>query len=99
VAGNLAAAERLLSRDATDAIIFEPGLRGLQGQPLLGRLRTLAATVPVIIVSGYPLGRWFNGDVREHIFAYFPKPFDIWELQATVRKCVSIHARRQYVCR
>ena len=93
VAANLADAEQLLESHCTDAIMLEPWLRGLQGQPLLDRLRAKASAVPVIIVSGYPLGRWFNGDVREQIFAYFPKPFDILEFKAAVRKCVGLHAQ------
>ena len=67
-------------------VTLEPRLRGLQGRELLDRLRARDAEVPIILVTGHSLSRWFEEVIRDEIFDYIPKPFDTTEVLTAVRK-------------
>src|SRR5262249_4910737 len=88
IAENGTEALQILEREAVDTVTLEPRLRGIQGRELLSLIRDKNPQIPVILVTGHRLSRWFDDMIREEIFDYIPKPFDKTEVLTAVLKSV-----------
>ena len=88
----------ILQNQAVDAVTLEPRLRGIQGRELLSRIRSVRPDVPVILVTGHRLSRWFDDMIREEIFDYIPKPFDTSEVLSAIRKSVTRRTLVRMAC-
>lgn len=76
----------ILASERVDAVTLEPRLRGIQGRELLELLRQRIPDVPIILVTGHRLSRWFDATIRDEVFDYIPKPPDTDEVLTAVRK-------------
>ena len=83
--GNGVEALQRLRHEAPDAMLLDLGLPGLDGLAVLGRLRALKCTVPVMVLTA----RCGVGDRIQALNAgaddYLSKPFDMDELEARLR--------------
>jgi len=78
------AAVRLLGSEDVDLVITDIRLPGLDGLGVARHVRTSCEDVPVIILTGYPDVRTAVEAVREGVYDYLAKPFDIDRLRMVV---------------
>ena len=98
IAENGARALHILESQSIDALTLEPRLRGIQGRELLRLIRSRSPEVPVILVTGYRLSRWFDDMIRDEIFDYIPKPFDTGAVLTAVQKSLKRRALSRTAC-
>ena len=98
LAENGPCALHILESQPVDALTLEPRMRGIQGGQLLKLIRATNPGVPVILVTGHRLSRWFDDMIRDEIFDYIPKPFDTAEVLTAIRKSMRRRALSQPAC-
>ena len=85
----LAALEQAAEESAPDAIISDIRMPGIDGLGLLSRLREAQPELPVIITTAHSdLGSAVES-YQGGAFEYLPKPFDIEEAVAVVRRALA----------
>jgi len=85
---------RLARERVPDLITLDLGLPGrMDGREFLRRLRHDPATqgVPVIVVTGM----WYDPSREDKVEAVLGKPFDVAELEDTVRRVLSLPGSRR----
>ena len=79
----------LLAERAFDAAVTDVKLPGINGGEFLRRALVLRPSLPVIVMSG-----GYGYDEREYLdagaFGYLLKPFDVADLEAVVKRAVSV---------
>ena len=61
---------------------------GLHGREVFYRLREMQNDLPIMIITAYPGTGEENRDLKEKATGFFPKPFDLGELKAAIKKVV-----------
>ena len=89
-----AALERL-DREQPDAIVSDIRMPGADGLELLAAVQEHHPTVPVIVMTAHSDLESAVNSYQGGAFEYLPKPFDIDEAVATVRRAVA-HRRVVY---
>jgi DNA-binding NtrC family response regulator len=69
-----------LKRGRPDLIVLDPQMIGLDGLRLLKQIRTLDATIPVVVVTGKQAAQEAPVVLKTGVFAYVPKPCDFASL-------------------
>ncbi|MFN0252748.1 MAG: response regulator [Kofleriaceae bacterium] len=75
----------LLERDAVDVVILDMMMPGIGGAVGFQRIRELAPTLKVIVVSGYSQHDDVGRCLADGAFAFLPKPFQVGSLYGVVR--------------
>ncbi len=83
-----------LGRDQPEAIITDLRMPGMDGLALLGRLHEHDADLPIIVMTAHSDLDSAVSSYQSGAFEYLPKPFDVDEAVALVRRAVS-HYREQ----
>ena len=80
-----------LRRGAPDAVIADIRMPGMSGLELLSRLRERAPELPVIIMTAHSDLDSAVSAYQGGAFEYLPKPFDVDEAVALVRRACQAH--------
>ena len=83
-----------LAREQPDAIITDIRMPGIDGIDLLTRVHDDLPTLPVIIMTAHSDLESAVSSYQSGAFDYLPKPFDVDDAVAMVRRAVT-HAREQ----
>ncbi len=83
-----------LDRERPDVIISDIRMPGIDGIALLERVHHDAPTLPVIIMTAHSDLESAVNSYQTGAFDYLPKPFDVDDAMAMVRRAVT-HAREQ----
>ncbi len=83
-----------LSRDQPDAIISDIRMPGIDGIDLLQQVHEQHPDLPIIIMTAYSDLESAVSSYQSGAFDYLPKPFDIDDAVAMVKRAV-LHAREQ----
>ncbi len=84
-----------LERGRPDALISDIRMPGIDGLELLGDIRTRYPDLPVIIMTAHSDLDSAVAAYQGGAFEYLPKPFDVDEAVALVRRAVDHHRRQQ----
>jgi len=84
-----------LARDEPDVLIADVRMPGLSGLELLERVRAAHATLPVIVTTAHSDLDSAVAAYRGGAFEYLPKPFDMDEAVALVRRAAQQRAPRE----
>lgn len=79
-------AAALLEKRAYDCILSDIGLPGMTGVDLLRLVRTIDLDVPVILMTAQPTVETAVAALELGAFTYLQKPFDMAEVEKTLRK-------------
>ena len=85
----------LLDRKRPDAIVTDIRMPGLSGLELLQAIRDKAPEIPVIIMTAHTDLDSAVASYRGGAFEYLPKPFDVDEAVALIRRALE-HRRAQH---
>jgi len=88
---NGSSALRALTHESPDAIIADIRMPGLSGLELLARLSEAAPDLPVIIMTAHSDLDSAVSAYQGGAFEYLPKPFDVDEAVALVRRACDLH--------
>ncbi|UZE95775.1 nitrogen regulation protein NR(I) [Alkalimarinus alittae] len=83
-----------LEKEIPDAIISDIRMPGIDGLELLGEINTLHPEIPVIIMTAHSDLDSAVSSYQSGAFEYLPKPFDVDEAVALVKRAV-IHSQEQ----
>jgi DNA-binding NtrC family response regulator len=75
-------AMRLLESQSVDLVITDLMMPGLNGLHFVRRLQARMPELPVILTSGYHLGRKQIERAGLRVLAFVPKPYDLAELSS-----------------
>ncbi len=75
-------AMRLLESESFELVITDLMMPGLNGLHLVRRLHAQRPELPVILTSGYHLGRKQIERAGLRVLAFVPKPYDLAELSS-----------------
>lgn len=80
-----------LNREQPDAIITDIRMPGMDGLTLLGRIREGFPQLPVIVMTAHSDLDSAVSSYQGGAFEYLPKPFDVDEAMALVKRAVAHH--------
>ncbi|MGB3383247.1 MAG: sigma-54 dependent transcriptional regulator [Marinomonas sp.] len=70
-----------------DVVLLDLGLPDMSGLEVLTQLKTLSASIPVIMISAHGDTRSAVKAVKEGALDYITKPFEIDELEVLIQRC------------
>jgi len=82
----------LLAENAVDAVTVDLNMPGMKGDALVRRIRKEHPQVEVVVITGYSSVETAVDGLRQGIFDYLSKPFDVVQVSNTVRRAL---ARRE----
>ncbi|MGD8863007.1 MAG: response regulator [Myxococcales bacterium] len=85
-AGNAEEAMGRLEHEAVDLAIVDVMLPGVTGLQLVRRLQFRHPQLPVVLTSGYHMGRHHLERAGLNAVAFVPKPYNLDELSAFLRR-------------
>jgi len=69
-------------------IVLDLKLPGLSGEELLRQIREVDSDICIIIYTGYPSVDSAVETMKQHVFDYIKKPFNIEDFRAVIRKAI-----------
>jgi DNA-binding NtrC family response regulator len=85
--------------EATDLVLTDYAMPGLDGLALLAQIRKRYPELPVVLLTARGSERLAVRAIRDGAFDYLPKPFDIEELEALVARALELSTLRRAVRR
>ena len=89
----------MLESNGCDALLVDIKMPGIDGMELQGRIRSIDANLPVILMTGYATVESAVQALKNGAYDYITKPFDPDELVHLVNKAVEHRRARQEVAR
>ena len=80
-----------LDIETYDAVLTDISMPGLSGRELLANIAAKHSATPVIVISGIAEGDHASEMLGAGAFAYFAKPFELDEIEATVDRAIARH--------
>lgn len=80
-----------LDIETYDAVLTDISMPGLSGRELLKYIQAKHPATPVIVISGMPDGADGKELLDLGAFAYFPKPFQLEEIEDAVKRAIARH--------
>jgi two-component system OmpR family response regulator len=77
-----------LKEKAYQIIILDLKMPGMSGEELLRRIRAVDSDICIIIYTGYPSVDSAVETMKQQVFDYIKKPFNIEDFRAVIRKAV-----------
>ena len=77
-----------LKEKAYQIIILDLKMPGLSGEELLRQIRAVDSDICIIIYTGYPSVDSAVETMKQQVFDYIKKPFNIEDFRAVIRKAV-----------
>lgn len=77
-----------LKEKAYQIIILDLKMPGMSGEELLRRIRGVDSDICIIIYTGYPSVDSAVETMKQQVFDYIKKPFNIEDFRAVIRKAV-----------